>query len=273
MQSRVSYRFLTVTVNQATGDRVTVGLLHWDGSSLRFASSARGAPVAIRRDVERTLADLEHRVSKVPDGQLMLGDATVRDVLFVPEGVGSALFWGDLVLGLTMNSDHHFAQLSEAAGFESVRTRRSSGLSELRRLLVTTGQRLVVEYPDLVRLDQQTRGHLPFSSPLTWRNTGWHHSVSLSFAAPSTSVEEQIRSVVGLVRTGLADSESAMIWYVPPRGEDLVRKVESEMQYLKDELPHLRARSLAPPGTEDAAHEIESVVRQDVLHVAAPLMH
>lgn len=116
MSSRVvSFRFLQAVTNAVTGDHVTVGLLHWDGEQLRFASD--GNKVAAdhgRSALERVLHAIRVQVDNCnPTQPSLLED--VRQVFPVAEGDGSLLRWAPVRHGLATNTERHFSDLVKAA--------------------------------------------------------------------------------------------------------------------------------------------------------------
>src|SRR5689334_6733314 len=94
----VEFRFLQYVISHAGGDRITVALLHWDGSRLRVVHSLAGLAICepAQRDVVRkTVAVLVRRAEELAeqldsDPRLNTG---LADLFPVREGLGGALYW------------------------------------------------------------------------------------------------------------------------------------------------------------------------------------
>ena len=77
---RIEYRFLQIILSHVAGDRVTLGLLHWDGEHMRIASSCaspvvRAHPQAeiVERTVQAKLARAARQAAEAPS---MCGERT-----------------------------------------------------------------------------------------------------------------------------------------------------------------------------------------------------
>jgi hypothetical protein len=111
--SQVSFRFLQAVTNPITDDRVTVGLLHWDGFHLRFAHRNK---VSCNQTVLFALKAIQKQVdSHTPNPS----ETNLKKVFEVAEGDVPLLKWSDVSYGLTSNSDQHFIDLIAIAGIKN----------------------------------------------------------------------------------------------------------------------------------------------------------
>src|SRR5579871_3763639 len=113
---KVEFRPLQVILSPVSGDRVTVALLHWDGTVLRVASST-AALRALERDHREGLRVAIHdAVRKAERKARRLTEEPVLDmglahVFPVREGFGAALYWAPITSVETADAEAHFAEL------------------------------------------------------------------------------------------------------------------------------------------------------------------
>lgn len=114
----IEFRYLHAVTNGISGDRTTVGLMHWDGIELRFARSlARmaDAPAHFERAVA-SIADQIHATQKgIGSGPFLFHQAL--DLLFPCQTRGGdALVWSTVRRGFSADSDAHFMDLATMLG-------------------------------------------------------------------------------------------------------------------------------------------------------------
>ncbi len=262
MRSRVDYRFLRAVTNSVTGDEVTIGVLHWDGQELRFAQALRGVPQDLRGEVKRVLNLVNDRVGQVPRGQSALLKQDLAQLFPVPEGRGSLIHWGKPVSGLSSSGARHFEQLVDAAGLQ-VSTRDSHvSKNTLRSWIHGAAGRLRDLAPERIQLDCESRGHIPFESPLAWKNGVWNFTLPWSFDS-NKELEDQVRSLVGQLKTGLDESSKAAVVFFAP--SETREKVLQELSYVDSVVSGTRHTELRLQNGEPDTTELETLVRADVI--------
>lgn len=260
-RSPVSYRFLQAVTNPLTGDSVTVGLLHWDGSDLRFAANWRELDHG-KADAKRALKAIEHGSKALSTLQLDLFLHDVDKVFPVAEGRGAMLRWAEPRAGQTADPVNHFNRLVVDAGLaNSTADAGASPRKVIRSSLVVLADRLSREYPDRVKVEPETSGHYPFKVPIAWKNAVDHFALPVAFEG---KIEDQIRSLVGKIQTGIGRKDRAVIVYTPPPDQACAAHLEQELRFLAD-TTQARHLSVAPSerGRFDMA-ALEVLVRNDV---------
>ena len=118
----VEFRYLQVITNHLSGDRVTVGLAHWNGSALRFACAVASlrnhagfveiqrAVRAIKQSMTRRSEELRSASSGVRSSQ------TLAELAPGSELVGDALVWSEVRRGITGDAAAHFTELGSMLG-------------------------------------------------------------------------------------------------------------------------------------------------------------
>lgn len=261
MRSRVDYRFLRAVTNPVTGDEATIGVLHWDGSELRFAHALRSVPQDLRGEVKRVLNALKDRVDNQPTGQKDPLAQGLADLFPVPEGRGSLVHWAKPVSGLCSSGQQHFDQLVEAAGLGVGFKENHVSRKTLRSWISDAAHRLRDFAPDRIQLDRVSPGHIPFEAPLAWKNGVWNFALPWSFDT-NKELDGQIRDLVGQLTTGLDNSaKAAVVYFVPDDSRDRVMK---ELAYVKDKIPGTRTSELNKLNGQPDTTKLEAMVRADV---------
>ena len=113
---KVEFRLLQVVLSAVSGDRVTVALVHWDGTRMRVASSPTALTVVdapsregIRAAVEDYVRKAQRRarqLEKTPELNIGLAHAFP-----VREGMGAALCWTPISSRETRDAEAHFLEL------------------------------------------------------------------------------------------------------------------------------------------------------------------
>jgi hypothetical protein len=136
MSSRVvSFRFLHAVTNAVTNDQVAVGVLHWDGEQLRFASDSRKVAVDHgRATVGRALSAIRAQIPRQVSAQTVLFK-DVRDAFPVPEGEGSMLRWGEVRHGFATDPERQFHDLVQLAELADEAIAPLIGRREITRTL------------------------------------------------------------------------------------------------------------------------------------------
>jgi hypothetical protein len=262
MRSRVDYRFLRAVINPITGDEVTIGVLHWDGHRLRFASAPRSVPQDLKGEVKRVLRSIRERVTQIPPGRTDLLGLDIAALFPVPEGRGSLIHWGNPVSGLSSSSEQHFAQLVEAAGFQTSAKDTHVSKNTLRTWINGAAHQLQNLAPERVTLDSPSPGHIPFDAPIAWKNGVWNFALPWSFDSHK-ELEEQVRSLVGQLTTGLDhQARGAVIFFAPA---DTRARVLQELSYVEGLVAGTRTSELRLRDGKPDTADLETMIRTDVL--------
>lgn len=108
---RVEFRLVQVVLSVIGDDRVTVGLLHWDGERCRAAINATRIPpgAEVRRGIGAIRAALKHVARSF---LRTTGSAGLAERFPVTVGLGSAYpYWTHVRVGQTRNPEAHFEEL------------------------------------------------------------------------------------------------------------------------------------------------------------------
>jgi hypothetical protein len=268
--NRVEFRYYQCLLNPTTGDRVTIALVHWDGSSLRCAHSLKvlpHLPDEQRRLITRALRALEERVKLVNEQGPEQG-AAMQEVFRVREGLGSLLFWAELRGALTDAPAAHFAELCALLHFTPAQ-RRHVRLStrQLFRELKELGNELAKEAPERVKVNTEIGGLHPQRSPLSWKNGKWHHTVPFSLAGVEDEAEirEAAEQIIGRVRVMFRPGEVPVVLAVLPEDTKLAEAGRREAEILREALKSEHALVLAEPAKGQAYLALlEQTVRHDI---------
>ena len=237
--TRVEFRFLHFVPSHVADDRITVGLLHWDGQALRFAWSTTRLPavLAVHRDaLERELKAIAARAKSRTgaSGQLL----SMSHVMPVEEGLGSALHWAPRRTGRTRDASAHFAELKSLAGLEQRATRDRivrqlhDDLGELADELAASHSSEVLQKGRKVSRGQPKHSYV---SPLSWKNGRWHHTVPASLAKyGETALADEARRLYGLLELSVPENDVAVVVAMLPRDPALVPLAQEHAGILRD---------------------------------------
>ena len=110
----VEFQLLQLVVSYVGDERVTLGLLHWDGRTLRTHFDRGRTPpwLAIDRDdLDRTMDAIETTVQRWAE-QARAGQR-LAEVVPVRQGAGSLLVWGPISTGQTRFPGAQYQELLE----------------------------------------------------------------------------------------------------------------------------------------------------------------
>ncbi len=115
----IEYRFLQIILSHVAGDRLTLGLIHWDGERPRVGSSFASPALhdLAQGDIlQRTVkAKLARAAGQAEQARAGLG---LKEVVPVREGLGSALYWSPIRASLASNPEAHFLELCKSLRLE-----------------------------------------------------------------------------------------------------------------------------------------------------------
>ena len=271
MSSRVvSFRFLQAVTNPVTDDHVTVGLLHWDGELLRFASdNSKVAADHGRPTLARALAAIRTQVDKCNPAQPGLIE-DVRQIFPVAEGDGALLRWAPVRRGLTTNSAQHFSDLANTASLLDEPSVPRVGQREISASLTSLGERYQHRFGDRIRVNTHIQNHFEFEPPLSWQNHSWHHTIPMNVDVRSRAVlRDRMCGLIGTLDTAIPSLDAAVLTFVPPRANELSSEIRQELQFVRERYP-ARLR-LAELQVTDDGIAIDSVERMLLADVSVPV--
>jgi hypothetical protein len=235
--AKIEFRLLQYVISHVTGDRVSVGLLHWDGRELRVASSLDHLSVCApgQRDVVRTSVKLlvrrakaaARRVAREPE---LLG---LRDLFPVREGLGSALYWAPVTTVETTNPAAHFAQLSATLRLDRERARQPRRFSAkvLAQHLVTMGDELKGAARRRIKTQATVKAKKQFHAPLSWKNGRWHHAVPFSLdGLDAEEIDREVERLVGLVQLSVPTADVPVLVTLMPEQRAVARRTKREAE-------------------------------------------
>lgn len=227
----VSYRVLLYRRGGSLGDRLVLGVVHWDGVELRSAfDEGRVADTALSSDdsaVRGAVRALRAQAAQRADdgSQRELFDRDLRSLFPVMEGVGSSLYWSPVRYAAPTRAQEHFEALCKRHGLSrEIRADRDRiTAEELRDGLRELGERLRARLGERVRVDQETHGELPLKTALSWKrkDEGWNHAIAVSF--DTSAIREMQRNAFltsGWLVQGMAVDEQAVVVVAMPRAPE-----------------------------------------------------
>lgn len=229
----VEFRFLQVVVNHVADERVTVGLLHWDGTELRVAVNPGRVPdvLGAKPDLQSLLRSLE--TTYFPAAKHTSLGASLDDLMKAPLGEAGLLSWGALKIGQTRDPKAHFEQLAAAVGLV-----RSSGRrrSMMEPKFVSFAERIALDIacPDLIRAHHVLRGLVEHESPLSWKNGVWRHTFPVDIrASDADGFDRRIERLFGRIDATVPREEVGVIVAVhetDPHVDESLARVEHHIR-------------------------------------------
>lgn len=272
--AEVHYRVLAYRRGGALGDRLVMGLVHWDGELLRSAfdetrvgaSRLSGEDSAVRGAV-RSFRALAEKSAAGGEPQVEMFSTTLDDRFPVPSGVGSSLAWSEVKFAEPSRPEAHFESLRRQYGL--VRTDRSEQdrmtREQLDQGLRELGERLRAKVePEKLRVGAVAGGPLAFASPLSWRNGVWHHAIPVSFDTATTG-EMHRRAFVatGHVVGGIAPNEKPVVVLAMTHSPEALAAVERFRAALRSAREDVALVAIGG-ASEDPFAELEQRIVEDV---------
>lgn len=266
----VSYRVLLARTGGPLGDQAAVGLIHWDGSTLRAefapdrAKSLSADPSALIGAIRAWRDKARPRTSA--GEHLSLEE--LDQVFPVPKGVGSALLWSERRVARPSHAEAHFDDLCRRLRLraEDEEAQRRMTTEELKAGLRSLGQRLAEKHGDRVRVDQPTSAPLPYRPPLSWKNGRWHHAVPVWLDASEREQLNRAHTTAGRLEAGIPSDEPALLLAWLPVGEG-----RASAERVAKQLAATRAQvdvTLFDQSSEDPFAELEARIERDLAAVA-----
>jgi hypothetical protein len=266
----VEFRFLQVVANHVADERVTVGLLHWDGTELRIAVNPGRVPDALgaKPDLQSLLRSIE--TSYLPMAKHPSLSASLDDLIQAPLGEAGLLTWSALKIGQTRDSKTHFEQLASALGLVRSSGRRRSTM-EPKFISFAEKIALSIARPDLIRAHHVLRGLVEHESPLSWKNGVWRHTFPVDVrASDANGLDRRIERLFGRIDATVPREEVGVIVAVhetDPYVDESLARIE---HHIRLNLAG-RVESLRAPVTtgEPSFAAVDQRVRADVGNASA----
>jgi len=269
----VEFRYLQVITNHLSGDRVTVGLAHWDGVALRFACA-----VASLRD-HAGFVDIERAVRAIERSVTQRGEelrSASSGVLFSPtlaelapgsELVGDALVWSEVRRGITGDAAAHFTELGSKLGLLPRHHDAERFSSSTIRSALESLARDFHAFPELVKTSVELHDHYRFKAPVSWKNGAWNHAVPLNLDVDTQlELETRIRATLGRVITAIPRAEiPVLVAALPQRPNPALRDVEKEARYAQEAIgAHARLAHIRSSGGRIDTSEVRTMIDADI---------
>lgn len=112
--AEVHYRVLWFRRGGALGDRLVVGLVHWDGESLRFAfDEERVAASGLSDDDSAVRSAIRAFRALTGESGAAQRGGSLEDQFLVPLGAGSSLEWSPVRFAEPSRAAEHFEALRQ----------------------------------------------------------------------------------------------------------------------------------------------------------------
>jgi hypothetical protein len=243
--AKVQFRFLQLVLSHVTGDKVSVALLHWDGETLRVASSLEPLAVcapeqrsAIQATVKTFVSRAKQRARELSAEQKPL-DSGLADLFRVREGLGSALYWSPVAAVDTRGPADHFEALCSVARLDRQKRRspRRYSANDLSKDLIQMGRELSAIAPDRVRVDTTVERTKAYQSPLSWKNGHWHHAMPFAVhGLEPDDVDAEVARVIGLVQLALPEGDVPVVVAALPPDPNSAKATRAEAKLICGEL-------------------------------------
>lgn len=242
MPSRdVEFRVLHLVANVVGDERITVGLVHWDGRELRFAWGAQRVPRSLIAAADvRSVISVVAAEATARRGELGL-DLGLDEMFDVRPGEGSLLAWGPRRVGRTQDGAGHFRDLASSLHLrETPQARLASDLASASRpnfdtRLTTLGLELKAKSrrPDRIDTGREVAGLRPYRSPLSWVNGRWHHSFPVRFEETADLVAK-LEKTLGKIDVSLPGDDVGVIVMAHPASAALGRHFRDAAAFVKE---------------------------------------
>jgi hypothetical protein len=260
----VESRFLQVLVSAVTGDRVTIGLMHWDGVLLRSMLNLSSVPLLLKSERKQlgqeARAQLK-RATRAAREAAPNGQRTILGLGHVLERVdfgSERLRWTSSQMSQVDEPLVHFHGVCESLGFGKRRgVSEESRIRALRKELGVLGEEMERQGQGAVQTEHVVSFRHALRSPISWKNGRWHHVVVANFDRKlARSISEEAEQVLGRVRLSIPLEDRGVVVVLMPSDETLRACAESEVAALAEQLPSV---VFVPCGPNDRASAIDSI--------------
>lgn len=238
----IEFRLLQLQCNPVGDERLTVALVHFDGTEVRFAWNRSRVPPALahlRNDVNDALDILFLRLRPFL-GSLHL-PVGLDHMLQVQEGFGSLLIWGPLQRGMTIDSAAHYDELGRMLELRAPEQHRKKpqGLSypQVAKQFLRFSEHMKSELgsTDRVQTNFPIKGLREYESPLSWLNGKWHHSFPLNLTRVRAElVVEKYERALGHIDVCVPAGDVGVIIAVFPEKVEIQHEIKSVEEFVLD---------------------------------------
>jgi hypothetical protein len=276
----VEFRLLQLVVSAVADERVTVGLLHWDGTELRFAASLRRVPdrwsSAGLTALQSTLDALKADTLDFSNRSQRPLTAGIDSVRAVREGHSGVVAWSPIRRARTASSKDHFERLATElaltpASPEARTPRTGESPRSFRHELASLGERLRGELSDdsRLRVQNEVRGLRDYVSPISWKNSVWHHTFPIALHDPDPDiVVRRIETMLGRVDVCVPPAQRGVLVAAHPARSAVVAQLQEIAAFIErshgDRVRLIRA-PLAKTRQANLS-DLEARIRSDIAH-------
>jgi hypothetical protein len=258
---KVEFRLLQVILSPVSGDRLTLALLHWDGTNLRVAASRTGigsmrAPhrEGVRVAMDEIVREARKRATSISRKPVL--NIGLAHVFPVREGIGAALHWTAIATSITSNAEAHFAALRHELGLDRAPAARRKRITAQRigQELEAIGEEMRVDVVarDRVRTDFNIEDKLSYRPPLSWKNGRWHHAVPLSLDGyDHAQMEREVQRVYGLVELAFPVDHVPVVVAALASGGDAADEGRRDAELLRTSLARRAVEVVVPERGDD----------------------
>lgn len=240
---QVEFRYLQVVTNAISGDRVTVGVLHWDGEQLRFGFSLHdiGSP-----HIQRSVLGIASRVRSRQEYHAR-GPSLFRadlDTIFKGDSrSGDSLVWSATRRGAATDTAGHFQELTAGLGLATAPRQTAKLSTPIFRDALAEIATEFAEFPGLVQARHEVVGHYSYRSPLSWRNGVWNHTIPVSFDVDTRAeLEAHVREALARALTSIPTNDCAvLVAAVPSVSGPFAADAQTELAFIRSQVPTARA--------------------------------
>jgi hypothetical protein len=272
---KIEYRFLQLILSPVADDKVTLGLLHWDGRTLRLASSYE--PLAIlepsyRETIRRAVHAIMQRASRVAGdvAQKPTLNIGLKHLFPVREGFGAALFWSPIrSITAEHDAEAHFEELRRQVRLDPPPQHRSRRFTtnDLRKRVLSIGEHIQIKEPERIKVEHEVKHLQEYVSPLSWRNGRWHHVIPFSLdGMTKADMDACARDLYGLVQLAIPKTDVSIVLAVIPESNMLAKAARDETRILLQALPErsVEVQPVERSGRHVELGELEERILRDV---------
>lgn len=208
----IEFRVLQLVTSHVAGDRVTLAVVHWDGSELRVAQSMRGLRFIEKAHHEGIKVAVSAVVKAAQNLARSMRNKSTRPLsvglahLFpVREGEGGALSFSPVMTSRTKHGKAHFERLCKELRLRkepAPKTKKKVTTKQVSSALVAWGEKLRDDPAahDRLFVHHQVADKLPYESPLSWMNGKWHHAIPVSLdGVEPADIAREVQRIYGVI--------------------------------------------------------------------------
>jgi len=99
---------------------------------------------------------------------------------------------------------------------------------------VEVGRELLLNAPDHVRVEASVRNVKEYRSPLSWKNSSWHHAVPFSLEGmDEAAITREVERLYGLIRLAIPEMDVPVLVIALPTDDELARRTKQEAKVVQ----------------------------------------